>query len=308
MSTEDTAKDNDVLSVCANCGKGEEESDKLKACTACKLVKYCNRECQIAHRPQHKKECRKRAAELHDIELFKQPPPREDCPICFVRLPLVTTGFRYRSCCGKVICNGCIRAPIYDDQGNIVDNRKCPFCRMPPPRSEVENINKRVEAGDPLAIYNMGNWYRGGMHGFPQDMDKAMELWQRAGDRGYPVAYCNIGYAYKMGQGSIEVDEGKARHYYELGAIKGDMLTRHNLGGIMEENAGNFDRALKHYMIAVKGGHIESLHKIKEMYSHGDATKEEYTKALRAYQTYLGEIKSIQRDEAAAFDDQYRYF
>ena len=235
MSTEDTAKDNDVLSVCANCGKGEEESDKLKACTACKLVKYCNRECQIAHRPQHKKECRKRAAELHDIELFKQPPPREDCPICFVRLPLVTTGFRYRSCCGKVICNGCIRAPIYDDQGNIVDNRKCPFCRMPPPRSEVENINKRVEAGDPLAIYNMGNWYRGGMHGFPQDMDKAMELWQRAGDRGYPVAYCNIGYAYKMGQGSIEVDEGKARHYYELGAIKGDMLTRHNLGCMERE-------------------------------------------------------------------------
>ena len=30
--------------LCANCGKGEEESHKLKSCTACKLVKYCNRE------------------------------------------------------------------------------------------------------------------------------------------------------------------------------------------------------------------------------------------------------------------------
>ena len=79
-----------ILSVCANCGKGEEESDKLKACTACKMVKYCNRECQIAHRPQHKKECKKRAAELHDENLFAEPPSQYgDCPICFLRLPLM---------------------------------------------------------------------------------------------------------------------------------------------------------------------------------------------------------------------------
>ena len=53
-------------SVCANCGKGEESNVDLKACSACQLVKYCNRECQLAHRPQHKKECKKRAAELHE--------------------------------------------------------------------------------------------------------------------------------------------------------------------------------------------------------------------------------------------------
>jgi hypothetical protein len=48
----------------ANCGKGEEAEAKLKACSACKLVKYCGRTCQIAHRPQHKQACQKRAAEL----------------------------------------------------------------------------------------------------------------------------------------------------------------------------------------------------------------------------------------------------
>ena len=50
-----TANDN-ILTSCANCGKGDENGDSLKACTACKMVKYCNRECQIAHRKQHKKE------------------------------------------------------------------------------------------------------------------------------------------------------------------------------------------------------------------------------------------------------------
>ena len=60
----------DIISLCANCGKGEESAGDLKACTACKIVKYCNRDCQIAHRPQHKKACKRRAAELHDEKLF----------------------------------------------------------------------------------------------------------------------------------------------------------------------------------------------------------------------------------------------
>jgi len=115
MSTTDNNRDDDDKSpdICANCGKGEESTNTLKACTACKMVKYCNRECQIAHRPQHKKECRRRAAELHDVELFKQPPPAEDCPICFLRTPTLNLGWQYQSCCGKVICCGCLHAPLH---------------------------------------------------------------------------------------------------------------------------------------------------------------------------------------------------
>jgi len=40
----------------------------------------------------------------------------------------------------------------------------------------------------------------------------------------------------------------------------------------------------------------------------GHATKEDYTKALQLYQTYLGEIKSNQRDEAASADEDNRYY
>ena len=54
--------DTDTIDKCAACGK--EGGDSLKACTACFVVKYCNRDCQISHRKQHKKECKKRAAEL----------------------------------------------------------------------------------------------------------------------------------------------------------------------------------------------------------------------------------------------------
>ena len=58
--------------------------------------------------------------------------------------------------------------------------------------------------------------------------------------------------------------------------------------------------ALKHYMIAARCGYSDSLKKIKEFYMNGHATKDDYAKALRAYQAYLAEIKSTQRDAAAA--------
>ena len=301
-----------ILSVCANCGKGEEESDKLKACTACKLVKYCNRECQIAHRSQHKKECRRRAKEIHEEELFKQPPTSEDCPICFIRIPTLSSGSIYQSCCGKVICCGCSYAPVYDDQGNEVDDEKqnaCAFCRVVAPKSEeemVKRITKRVEADDPIAIFNLGNYYNKGIYGFPQDIKKALELWHRSAELGYSRAYTNIGYAYDSDR-LVDGDEEKATYYYELAAMGGSVNARHNLG-LNEGHVGNVDRALKHLMIAVEGGYAKSMEIVKELYSNGLATKDVYTKALQLYQVYLGEIKSPQRDKAAADSEECRYY
>ena len=200
----------DDMYTCANCGK-EGNSDDMNTCNKCKQVKYCNAACKKKHRHKHKKHCEehlrlaaKRAAELHDIELFKQPPPNEDCPICFQLLPTLDMGRRYRSCCGKVICSGCNNAPVYDNQGNKVDNTKCPFCRIPFPKTNEESIErfkKRVEKDDPIAIHNLGCCYRNGEFGFKQDDDKSFELWHRAGELGYSRAYNNIAYAYQFGQG-----------------------------------------------------------------------------------------------------------
>ena len=302
----------DVVSSCANCGKGEEESNKLKNCTACMMVKYCNRDCQISHRSQHKKECKKRAAELHDEKLFKQPPPSEDCPICLLRMPTLRSGRKYMECCGKMICGGCSHAPLYDHLGNKVDNQKCPFCRTPQAYSDEvlnERLKKRVEAKDPIAIFNMGVYYRDGEYGFQKDYTKALELFHRAAKLGYAAAYCGIGAAYLHGEG-VEVDENEAVqkviHYYELAAMRGSVEGRYNLG-CDEENTGNMDRALRHYMIAVGSGDAPSLKKVKDFYKDGYATKGDYTKALQSYQTYLDEIKSDQRDEAATAREDYRY-
>jgi len=249
---------------------------------------------------------------ISDEELFKQPPSQYgDCPICFLRIPLLETGSRYQTCCGKVICGGCEYAPVYDNQGNKVDNKKCPFCRIPVPtlggEEEIERDKKRVEAGDPIAIFNLGCDYLDGSCGQPQDYTKALELFHRAAKLGHIEAYCNIGNAYHRGRG-VEVDKKEAIRYYERAAMAGDVYSRHNLGN-MEKNAGNTDRAMKHYMIAISGGYAKSLEKIKQLYTNGHATKDDYTKALQLYQSYLGEIESVQRDKAVAFNNEkYRYY
>ena len=314
----------DGISICANCGKQGDNINNI--CNKCKQVKYCNATCKKVHKKKHKKDCEEHvrlatekhnkelriAADLHDIELFKQPPPSQygDCPICFLRLPSLGSGSTYYSCCGKTVCCGCVHAPVYDDQGNVIVEKTCPFCRTPRPASEkevIERTTKRAELDDPIAIYNLGCYHRDGRGGFPQDYNKAFELWQQAGELGHSEAYVCLGYAYDHGRG-IEVDETKARYYYELGAMGGSAVARNNLGS-MEGEAGNIERAIKHLIIAVRGGYNKSLEMIQKMYTNGHATKDDYTKALQLYQSYLLEIKSVHRDKAAAArEDTFRYY
>ena len=246
---------------------------------------------------------------ISDDELFKQPPPKEDCPICLLRLPSLGSGSIHYACCGKMICSGCGNAPVKDNLGKVINEKKCPFCRTPVNISDQEfneRLQKRVEVDDAEAIFKLGCNYRNWKFGFPQDYDKASELFIRAGELGSAEAYCNIGYAYENGEG-VEIDEKKADHFYKLAAIGGNANARYNLGN-HEKNAGNMNRALKHYMIALECGHNDSLKLIQKLYTNGHATKDDYAKALRAYQAYLAEIKSTQRDKAASTRADCRYY
>ena len=296
MATEDT------IANCANCGKGEENSSDLKACTACKLVKYCNRECQIAHRPLHKRACKKRAAEIHDEELFKEHPPPEDCPICFLPLPVDVGEMIFKSCCGKLICDGCILAMNKEAYGRG-KLRLCAFCREPAPSSaedEVKGIKNLIEVNNANAFYNLAGYYARGDGGMPQDWAKANELLLKAGELGCAEAYFNLGVLHDTGRG-VEMDKKKAIHYFEFAAMNGNVKARRNLGCV-EFDAGNYHRAIKHFILAAKAGYKKSLDDVKEEYERGMVTKDEYAKTLRAYQKIQDEMKSDDRDRAREDD------
>ena len=185
------ATDVDIKS-CANCGKGEEDSNKLKKCSACLLVKYCSAACQKAHRPQHKKICKQRAAELYDEKLFKEVEP-EDCPLCFQPMPLDGDQTSVGTCCGKRICNGCIYGLVKSGGADI-----CAFCRTPAAKSDeecIKRIKKLIDNGNAQAFHMLaGLYFEGGLlEGLPQDYQKANESNLKAGELGCAGGYLLLG-------------------------------------------------------------------------------------------------------------------
>ena len=141
-----------------------------------------------------------------------------------------------------------------------------------------------------------------------QDPIKALEFWHQSAELGFSAANCFRNY-YGYGNGRLVEfrDKNKAKQYYKLGAIMGDAQARYNLG-CMEDELGNFDRAIKHWFIAVSSGYNNALKPIQYFYSNGRATKDDFEKALRLRQVYVNEIQSDQRDKAAAADREWRYY
>ena len=126
----------DDMSKCASCDK-EGISGDMNVCNKCKSVKYCNAVCKKKHRSKHKKACERRVAELYDEQLFKEPPPNEECPICMLPLMNEYKTETFMACCGKTICMGCIGAMIMSGGKDL-----CAYCRMPPPTSNEEEIDR----------------------------------------------------------------------------------------------------------------------------------------------------------------------
>jgi hypothetical protein len=285
----------DTTMFCASCGIAAVDDIKLKKCTACYLVRYCSVKCQKDHRPKHKKECKKRAAELRDEVLFKQPESSHlgDCPICC--LPLSLDGKKYvvMECCYKLICNGCHYANVMRElEGKL--QHKCPFCRHPSLATEevrfLMNV-KRAEANDPAAIFQMGvKCLKEG------DYDGAFQYWTKAAGLGDVTAHFNLSLMYHNGE--VGKDEKKEVHHLEQAAIGGHPTARHNLGCIEGVN-GRTDRAIKHWIMASKLGEDAALSSLRSFYSKGFVGKEDFASALRGHQAAVDATKSHQREAAA---------
>ncbi|EJK56578.1 hypothetical protein THAOC_23507, partial [Thalassiosira oceanica] len=195
--------------ACANCGKHGSNTVKLKNCTACRLVKYCGVDCQRAHRKQHKKACKQRAAELKDEQLYGrglERPEGDFCPICTLPIPLpMDRHSTCSACCMQRICDGCAMAA---KKRGLFD---CPFCRTPYPDNDDDTlamIRARVAKKDPIAINDLGESCYLGTNGQQKDMPRAIAQWTKAAELGSLKALFNLGISYENGDG---VEQDKAR-------------------------------------------------------------------------------------------------
>eukprot|EP00984_Skeletonema_dohrnii_P000420 scaffold144_cov94-Skeletonema_dohrnii-CCMP3373.AAC.3 len=294
---------------CASCGIAQVDDIKLSECNSCDLARYCSHDCQEHHKSEHEEACKKRAAELRDELLFKQPESTHlgDCPICMIPLPLEKEKRKFRFCCCIFVCEGCMHQSFKREMEERRRCPVCPFCREPTPtrdnlmKSSLTQIMKRVKAKDPVAMCLMG-----GDLGSKGDHIGAFGWYTKAAEMGYADAHYQLSFMYQDGLG-VEKDRGKEMHHLEVAAIDGHPGARHNLA-VLEFNEGRRERAGKHWIIAATQGQDESIESLMNMFKlegieggRRYVSKEDLAAALRGHQAAVEAYKSPQREAATAF-------
>ena len=214
--------------------------------------------------------------ELKDVDLFAPLPPTEDCAICLVPLSPIKSETFYQSCCGNTICWACYleNKESIDKQNEEKSAGKkvaftCPFCREPEPTSKEEcmrRLQARCLKNDHMALAHMGDIYESGEYGTPKDDLKALDCWIRAVELGSPEACTSIGIGYKKGDG-VAVNKERSALFAKVGALRGCIFARHNIGCSEYFDLGNHEVAIRHWKIAAEAGHQESLDALRKIYN-----------------------------------------
>ena len=231
-------------------------------------------------------------------KLFEETPPEEECPICFLRLPM-SNDTVYKACCGQTLCIGCVMQ-FRDDHTN------CPFCRADENVSSevhVQRIKDRMEKNDPKAFHSLAYYHDIGTMGLEQDSRKAHELWEQSlAIEPTRNTHYNLSKSYSVyyNERGVEKDLTKAMFHLETAAILGDDAARCDLGR-HEQTMGNWEYAKKHWMLSAAAGCESCMNgRIKAAYLEGAVTEDEYSKTLSEHRQSIKETQSEQRDAVRA--------
>mmetsp|Transcript_22696 Transcript_22696/g.49179 ORF Transcript_22696/g.49179 Transcript_22696/m.49179 type:complete len:356 (+) Transcript_22696:390-1457(+) len=245
-----------------------------------------------------------------DGDLFAPIPPRPECPICMLTLPLECEGKMYMSCCGNIICSACERKmsqtieetnkarKAKDPHCPCLLKVKCPLCRTIFPENDeayLAQLRDRMERNDTDALCAMARLYSYGQLGVQKDENKAFELYSRAAELGHSSAQHQVALSYFLGE-VVEKDKEKFWRHLVVSAKGGSVLSRACLGA-REYDKGNHFLAYKHWRISIAAGCDESLRFIECEFDEGRVTKDEYGAARRDYQKARDEMQSNERDD-----------
>ncbi len=213
--------------------------------------------------------------ELRDVELFGPPEEREECPICFVPLPLEPSEISHVPCCGKMTCAACVMAAMAADE---VGQYTCAFCRAQVVgigdeakdqalRNRVK-LRNRVESGDAWAMFTLAEDYELGVSGVQKDHVSAMKLWLQSAELGHIPALCAIAKSQLNNEFEVRTTKEQALKLAKAAATKGS-AKGHAILGFLENKQGDLDKALKHFVHAAIGGDKRSFDMLRSLQHKG---------------------------------------
>lgn len=175
---------------------------------------------------------------------------------------------------------------------------RCPFCRHLSPESPAKSFKmlKERAAGMkcPGATRQLAILYHE-----RREFQAAFNYYSRAATLGDVEGHRMLGEMYMNGEG-VERSMSKALSHSKIAAIGGHPLARFHLG-VFEWNDKQYERGVRHWIIAAHQGENRSLKQLKEAFKHGLVRKDNFAAALRGHQAAVDATKSPQREEAAEY-------
>ena len=149
----------------------------------------------------------------------------------------------------------------------------------------------------------MGSIYRDGGLGKAKDDLKALDCYIRSIELGSAEACINIGNSYNEGMG-VAADEGRAVLVMKIGALRGDIYARHNIGLSEYYKLGNHEIGIRHWKIAAEAGEQRSLNELRGIYNADGKkpgkefiSKEEMDTVYRSGHEAQMEVKTEEREK-----------
>jgi len=303
---------------CDNCDSLSNGTIIYKACSRCKLVYYCSKECQTIHwKSTHKKTCivlndRKASNQIasdqkNEINQQLSGPSQEStsnlvCSICLDAL----TNATYTLPCSHTFHTNCIKS-LRSHKGL---NQVCPLCRtdLPPGPEEAfmkacclfEKMNSDISSNSPESQDILDEMFSlmqcsaeegfvlaqqclGAMlldDGAKQDYSKAFEWFLKAASQGHVQAQINVGHMFFRGQG-MKQDFVKARHWYQK--AQGHSQAQIQLGSIYREGKGvkqDHTKANDWFLKAASQGDAHAQGNLGRTYQLGIGVKQDSMKAF----------------------------
>lgn len=138
-----------------------------------------------------------------------------------------------------------------------------PMCHS---ANKIEDMQRRAEAGEAEAQYELGMCYYKG-DGVEQNHEEAVKWFCESAEQGYAPAQFNIGVRYAIGYG-VEQNHAEALKWYNLSAEQGYAPAQFYLGSCYENGDGverNHEEAVKWYRKAAVQEHQEAREALKKL-------------------------------------------
>ena len=152
-------------------------------------------------------------------------------------------------------------------------------------RSQSMTDLEKCQDGDFKICAELGKAYYYG-NGVTKDINKAIQLYEKACDGGEVLRCSDLGYAYNKGE-EVTKDFNKAAHFYQKACDGGVMGGCFNLSLAYKTGKGvtkDFNKAVQLYQKACDGGEMKGCLNLGSIYYNGDGVAKDIDKAMKLFQ------------------------